>query len=298
MSKELSLFFPDFFTEAHRTKERQRDLVESFNDLEVHVNHLNTDGCDAVFCGTIWQSESLKDCKLPVFHYCWDLYPWQLEGEAKECWKKHLWRPYVEQLKTCAGIFVPGESTARRVEEFTGRKDSKVVKAPVKLWEPPCAPFDGGYVMDVMRKYPDPNKSAVWDACKSLGIPCVEGGANLPWEKFKRIVAGARLLVSAYYEASTGGLTLLEGYGLGKPVLLSNSPYNGAQEYFQERAPCFQWDEPESLKDWIYAGFNRQETCTVWAKQEEAKHCRQWVESTHNDQMFAFEIVSYLRSKL
>lgn len=295
MSKKLTLHFPDFFSEAHRTKERQADLVKEFINLGVSVKSKDSNSCDAVFCGTIWQSESLKDCKLPVFHYCWDLYPWQLEGEAKECWKKHLWRPYVEQLKTCAGIFVPGESTARRVEEFTGRKDSKVIKAPVKLWEPPKGrTYDGGYVMDVMRKYPDPNQHAVWDACKSLGIKCVEGGANLPWEEFKRTVAGARLLVSAYYEASTGGLTLLEGYALGKPVLLSNSPYNGAQEYFGDQGWYFQWDKTEDLCHWIA---NLYSVPPIYSAME-AINNKRWVESTYNDQMFAFEIVSYLRSKL
>lgn len=294
MSKKLTIWFPDFYSEAHRTKERQADLVKEFINLGVSVRSKDSNGCDAVFCGTIWQSEQLKDCKLPVYHYCWDLYPWQLAGESDACWKNWLWHPYVDQLKTCAGIFVPGESTAKRIREIVGRDDAKVVKAPVKLWEPPCEPFDGGYVMDVMRKYPDPNKSAVWDACKELGIRCIESGANLPWEEFKRTVAGARLLVSAYYEASTGGLTLLEGYALGKPVLLSNSPYNGAQEYFGPLGHYFQWDRPDSLRRWIADLYN---TPPNYGKDETAGN-KQWVESTYNDQMFAFEIVSYLRSKL
>jgi hypothetical protein len=96
-----------------------------------------------------------------------------------------------------------------------------------------------------MRKYPDPNKDAVRDACKELGIPCVESATSLPWPKFQKTVAGARLLVSAYYEASTGGLTLLEGYRLGKPVLLSGSPRNGASEYFGDRAYYFEWNSNE-----------------------------------------------------
>jgi glycosyltransferase involved in cell wall biosynthesis len=50
------------------------------------------------------------------------------------------------------------------------------------------------------------------------------------------------------YEASTGGLTLLEAYRLGKPVLMSNSYYQGGQDYFGDKAEYFQYDSYSNFK--------------------------------------------------
>ena len=50
-------------------------------------------------------------------------------------------------------------------------------------------------------------------------------------------------MVNELYEASTGGLTLLEGLQHGKVSLVSNSPYMGAGEYLQDNAYYFQHDD-------------------------------------------------------
>lgn len=291
--RHLKIWFPGHFTEAHRTPDKQRPLVAEFTKLGIACYEDLRLDVDAIFCGTVWNSEqvgelmyryNLKD-KVPLVHYNWDIYPWQVEGEAKECYRKHLWRPYLEQLRWCAGIIVPSHCTTVRTEQFTGRKDCVVVKAPAHLWDCPAeSVHDGGYVVDVMRKYPDPNRHAVKEACEYLGIPVRETGADLPWDEFKRTIAGARLLCSGYYEASTGGLTLLEGYALGKPVLLSNSPYMGAVDYFGDRGNYFQWDSRDALREKLYTCFHGAEAGYL---QHFSPERRKWVEETYNDANFA-----------
>jgi hypothetical protein len=100
------------------------------------------------------------------------------------------------------------------------------------------------YAVDVMRKYPDPNRDFAHENCKALGVRLIATQNEVPWERFKGIIANAQLLISAQYEASTGGLTLIEGYWHGVPSLISNSPRHGGHEYFGCRADYFQWDNP------------------------------------------------------
>jgi hypothetical protein len=135
-----------------------------------------------------------------------------------------------------------------RTYEFTGRQ-SHIIKTSVRPWE-----YDdvktGDYAVDVMRRYPDPNEGIVQLHCNHLGIPLIPSQTDLPWEEFKKAIAQSRFLVSAKYEASTGGLTLMEGLWHGKPILFSNSPRYGAKDYLwpngqpREWSVSFQWDDP------------------------------------------------------
>jgi hypothetical protein len=296
--KRIKVWFPDHFTEAHRKKHQQDSLVWQFSQQgldcvpDLRLNHL-----DVVFCGTTWQADRVREAvyrynlrEVPVVHYNWDLYPWQIEGEAIECINNHQWKPYVQDLKTCAAIVVPSRCTAVRTKQFTGRDDAVVVRSSVHLWDPPqdSLPHDGGYVLDVMRKYPDVNRHAVKYACLELGLPFKETGASLPWDEFRNTVLGARVLCSGYHEASTGGLTLLEGYAMGKPVLLSDSPYLGAKDYFGDRAHYFKWDDRESLKEQLGKLYHN----TPRPKVDEH---RRWVVENFSDDKYAAGIAAIIR---
>lgn len=297
--RQLKVWFPHHFTEAHRLKHKQDSLVHQLTRLgidcvpDLRLNHL-----DAVLCGTIWHSREVREAvyrynlkdKVPVVQYNWDLYPWQIEGEAVECLNNHQWKPYLEDLKSCAAIVVPSRCTAVRTQEFTGRKDAVVVLSPVHLWEMPQdhLPHDGGYVLDVMRRYPDVNRNALRHACGELNIPLRETGAELPWDEFRKAVGGARLLASTYHEASTGGLTLLEGYALGKPVLLSDSSYMGARDYFGDRATYFRWDDRASLKQALRSMYHS-------PTKVKADEQRRWVLDNFSDQNFAAGLAAVLR---
>ena len=67
-------------------------------------------------------------------------------------------------------------------------------------------------------------------------------------EEFQKWLAEANLLLCPYYEASTGGLSLLEGFNIGKPVLVCDSPYLGAKDYFGDNAFYFKNGDYEDLK--------------------------------------------------
>jgi len=78
--------------------------------------------------------------------------------------------------------------------------------------------------------------------------------------EFQKRIANCTFLVCEYYEASTGGLTLLEGHRLGKPVLVSDSPYMGAKDYFGDRANYFKHDDYEDFKNKISEMWNNRTT--------------------------------------
>jgi len=67
-------------------------------------------------------------------------------------------------------------------------------------------------------------------------------------EEFKERVASCSLLACGYLEASTGGLTLIEGLWNGKPSLISDSPYMGGKDYLGEFGFYFKHDDFEDLK--------------------------------------------------
>lgn len=178
---------------------------------------------------------------IPTIHYNWDLYPFQLiDTPGYQRANPGYWDPYLEELKTCRDIWVPSYCTTVRTKEFTGR-DSVVIKTSVRPWEVDKV-VKGDYMVDVIRKYPDYNADLA-DKYKG-NIPLVTTGNTYEWEKFKKTIAGCRFMVSPQFEASTGGLTLLEGYWHGKPSLISNSPRHGGVDYFGDRATYFQWDNP------------------------------------------------------
>lgn len=262
----MRVYFPRYQIESHREPWQSAALVVELAKLGVECVLEMDDRCDAVFVGSFLAAADAANGytkhphnipfpgykhfpDVPVIHYCWDLYPWQVEGKHDDnpdyAWR---WLHYVKLLRQAAEVWVPSGAVLPRLQQYADR-DGVVIPACTPLWEPPEPPRNGSYVVDVMRKYPqDPNRDAVREACAELNIPCVETGASLSWNEYRRTIANARLLVSAYAEASTGSLALLEGYRLGKPVLLCDSPLNGGVDYFGDRAAYFRWNDRADLK--------------------------------------------------
>lgn len=299
---KIVLFFPDFYTEAHQTPEKGKVLVELFERHGIFCTtdyNLSPQKVDAVFCGSFMKNQHLRGWlkgesypNLKVFHYSWDIYPFQLQGlESPYPYWSEWWKQYVEDCRACEEVFIPSLSCEARMQDYCGRKGF-LVYAPAHTWEEPV--WQGNYVLDCVRKYPDPNRNAVAESCERLNIPCVESRNRLSWDEYKRTVAGCRFMASAQYEASTGGLSLLEGYALGKPVLVSDSSYHGGKEYFGPRCSTFTWGEPASLDNmisnlWKFTGDNPN-----WKPPE----CREWVESTYNDERFVREIAEIIKERL
>lgn len=162
--------------------------------------------------------------EIPLINYCWDYYLWAHEGKHSLNWGK-----YAEFLKTSSLIMVPSHGQQRRLKELLDL-DSVVVRSSIETYDHPVT--DGRYVLDPVRWYtPDPQCYWVRDACKELGIPFVHSEHQLSLEEFRARVSNCTLMTCGYEEASTGGLTLMEGLWNGKPSLVSDSPYMGAKDY-------------------------------------------------------------------
>ncbi len=290
----IPIWFPNWYTEAHRTPEMRSDLAAHLvnNGIEPLMEY--DPGVKLVFCGGYLEYHhhysllvDIQASNIPVVHYSWDLYPEVVERNQCPI-QQRRWDSYLVLLKTCTEVWVPSNSCGRRSAEYTDRP-IRTIMAPVHPWEPSAPVTNGSYIVNVMRRYPwDPNPNLLADACRELGLPLKEPECQIPWEQFKNVIAGARFLVSPYYEASTGGLTLLEGYWHGKPVLISNSPYQGATEYFGDLAYKFQWDSKAHLK------FKLQQ---LWHEPPllDVTKCRAWLNERYSEAVFAKQIADRIK---
>jgi len=305
VTKPLKVFFPRFQTESHRTPAESARLVVELAKVGVACDLEVRPDTDAALVMSVFATEDAANGyhkepnwrrvdgykqfrHVKVVHYCWDLYPWVVEDARHP--DRIRWVHYLAELRKAAEVWVPTSPVARRVEQYTGR--GAVVVPPVYCpWEPlPGTVRDGGYVVDVMRNYPgDPNADAVGRACDELGVPWVKTGASMPWDEYRKTIAGARLLVSAYREASTGSLALLDGYRLGKTVLVSDSEWNGARDLFGYRASRFAWNDYNELKQRIDV-FARYPSTARFNEAERAT----WVEDTYGEAAFARRVADNL----
>lgn len=300
MTNGIKVWVPDGYTEAHRSEDRRLDLLAALErtGLTVDGSHNMVRRPDIIFCGSLFKAGHVRRVApkgVPVIHYNWDLYPWVVKNR-----KEMGWDEYIEDLKACAAVLVPGLGTDLRTMQMTGRK-GKVVYPPVKLWDVPTKqdvignlryfrdplPKPGKYVLDVMRNYPwDKGFTYPDEACKKLGVTLIRTATEAPWNKFRWLVANAMCLVSAVDEASTGGLTLLEGYAHGVPVVVSDSSFNEAGRYFGDRA--FFFDKTEGWEG-LAQTLSDSMPCPKPQPSEVAER-RAWVESKFSDTLFAERI--------
>ncbi len=216
-------------------------------------------------------------------------------------------RERVNEARGAVAVVVPSRCTVDRVRRYVSRDvPVHVVKAPVHLWEAHPTPSarvahlnPGGYVVDVMRRYEDPFADACRQACARVGVPCVETRCGFGWDEFRWTIANAALLVSAVQEASTGGLTLLEGYAHGVPVLMSDSRWHGGRDYFGDRAYYFGHDSLDSLVEMIRVGMGLTPFGPPPGKwvTDPAK-TRRWVRETYSEARFAGGLADVFREVL
>lgn len=178
---------------------------------------------------------------LPLAVYCWDYYLWAhgkmtMSGD---------WVQYAKLLAEADVIFVPSSAQQLRLKELLGL-DSYVVLTGVPTYEGEVS--DGRYILDPLRYYPEENSHWAEMAAKELGIPIIHSEHGFSEEEFRSLVRNCSFLTSCVREASTGGLSLIEGLWHGKPSLVSNSPYMGARDYLGQHAVYFQHDSYEDLK--------------------------------------------------
>lgn len=108
--------------------------------------------------------------------------------------------------------------------------DCEIILSGTNLWEPTDVK-DGGFAYCPLRRIPDRWRDQFTVSCHRLGIPFIHSDHNLPVEEYRRNIEQCRFLVNHFWEASTGGLSQLEAFAVGKPILAHNSPWNGAADY-------------------------------------------------------------------
>jgi hypothetical protein len=168
---------------------------------------------------------------VPLFCYNWDCYEYVWTNPRPG---EYDFRRYGELLKRAAEVWVPSHCTGRRTTQWWGLTNWWVILSACPWWDPEEV-ADDGYALCTLRVIPDPWVRVFEECCAEAGVPYLRTDHNLSLADYRRVVSRCRFLVNHYHEASTGGLTLLEGYYMGKPVLNSDSEWNGAADYFAGR---------------------------------------------------------------
>lgn len=183
--------------------------------------------------------------KATLINYQWDIYGWVWTNPRED---EYDYKRYGELLKRSAEVWCPSECTVKRTHEWFGPNVPCVtIKTAIPTYDSSNI-RDEGYVLNSLRRLPDKNLDLFEKACTELGLPFMSTDHQYELDKFIDIMAGCRFNCVPYHENSTGGLALIQTYYLGKPTLISNSPYQGGNEYIGDRAIQFQWDNYEDLK--------------------------------------------------
>lgn len=227
-----------------------RNVYNCFPKAKDHFKKEDTDFILVMQMGKYQELVQIKrlNPQIPMYTYVWDCYEW--------IWKYprgYDWHAYGEVIKESDHVFVPSEGQRLRLLQHWGIPFSKssTVKAYAQFFDHPTK--RGDYVCNPLRDIPDKQNGWIEQICKELNIPYQHGGRAAgarakTWEEYKDFIANARFIICPWYEASTGGMSLLEGYKLGKPVLICDSLYMGARDYFCDLAHYYNPDY-KSMKE-------------------------------------------------
>lgn len=208
--------------------------------------------------------------KAKLFCYNWDCYSWvwfrPRSGE-------YDYKKYGELLVKSTEVWVPSYCTGVQAELWWEIPSWQIIRSSCPWWEHSNI-RDDGYILCTLRKIPDRWCDKFEQACEELQLPYKRPDHKLSYVEYKDMVAGCKFLVNHYMEASTGGLTLLEGYYHGKPCLLTNSIWNGAVEYFGIRANYFEHESFESFKIALRSMY--EDTPEV------GEDCKEWITTNYS----------------
>jgi glycosyltransferase involved in cell wall biosynthesis len=181
-----------------------------------------------------------------MINYNWDMYEW--------IWKEprgYNWPEYGELLNKSVENWCPSEEVKLRAEEFFKcGSNHKVIKSYARLFEADVENVkDGRYIYNPIRDLPgDRNFGWLDRVANKHNLPVYKSLHKLSEEEFQKKIMECSFMVCELYEASTGGLTLLEGYHYGKPCLVCDSEYMGAKDYFGDRAYYYKHDSFEDFE--------------------------------------------------
>lgn len=190
-----------------------------------------------------------------LYCYNWDVYEWvwtrprTQETPGTPAFLDY--RKYGELLRRAREVWVPSDCTGRRTTQWYGLTNWRRILAWAEPWEATNV-RDDGYALCCLREIPDPWWGVFERCCEELKIPYKTTLHELGRDEYRNAIEGCRFICAPLYELSTGGLSLLEAYYHSKPVLLSNSPWNGARDYFVKdecRAAFFVYDQSNPTDD-------------------------------------------------
>lgn len=218
-----------------------------------------------------------------VILYNWDVYPWQDRSKGE-------WKEWGKLMRDCRDIWHASMATFRRTEQLYGLSKGKVIRTFCPTdWLIDGKIKDGPYVLMAMRDYPH-DECFNWadKACAELKIQLVRTRMNFAVEDYSKLMRECKLILSPYAEASTGGLSMIEGKHFGKPVLANTSFFNGAREHMGTKATYF--DGYDDLKVKLQEMLHVKQDYTTFMED------RQWVKDNYDIKVMASQINETLRS--
>ena len=183
----------------------------------------------------------------------------------------------ISVLQKCDCVFVPNEGTKQSLKAMTRTDNIKVILPFARLYDTPEEDIlDKGYVAIAARKYTidSTEKWLPW-ALSELNIPhiSVQRPSHAKYladpKNYTDFLNHCSFVVSAKLEASTGGMSLVEAYNNGKPVLIPNSSLHGGNDIFGDRAYKYDYGSYDSLKSSLQY---------LWEKRpkQNLKECREF----------------------
>lgn len=231
---------------------------------------------------------------IPFITYVWDCYEWIWDHN-----RNYDWYGYGEVVKISKEVLVPSCGQQLRVNQHWGVDLSKIkiIKAYARLFDYPMIE-DHNYVCNPLREIPDRQLGWIEKACEELNIPYVHGGRKSGstakiWEDYKDFIGKSSFIVCPWYEASTGGMSLVEGYNLGKEILICNSPYMGAKDYFGDRAHYY-----EPNYDSLVKSINHMWTNRNIINDDDLKERKDFCKREFSLETFCKNLINELRSVL
>ena len=184
----------------------------------------------------------------PIIIYLWDMYKTIHKPPFKYDWQAHI-----DILHKAKEIWCPSNEVIKRVaEEGVDNSKCKLIKTWARFFDYDGEIVDKRYILQPLRASTnDKNYGWLKKAAEELNIPVFESKNRLSEEEFQRAIAECSFMCCEYHETSTGGLTLIEGYNLGKVSVVSDSPYEGVRDYLGDKAIYFNDDSYEDFKSVI-----------------------------------------------
>lgn len=271
MSKTIKLHFVENFSEGDTDGQLQA-MSEVFEFTTAQE-------CDVLFCASVAKVNEAMALKSqtgkPLVTYCWDYYKWVHDRNLHN----YNWSKYRECLAISDLVLVPSNGQKKRLKELLNI-DSVVCECSIGFYDSKTK--DGNYVLDPVRDYPEENLGWVEKACKELDIPYLHTEHGYTQDEFRSLVSNCTFMTCAYREASTGGLSLMEGLYNGKVSLVSDSPYMGASNYIGELGYYFKYDDFEDLKRQIKYLWELRPKVTI---DKARKHCDNFTHKAFADRL-------------